>query len=85
MDYVIDHDLHIHSYLSACSRNPEQNPTTMLRYARENGLKRICVTDHFWDEAQGSGAPCYAAENLLEKQQKGWNSSSAWRRRWTGI
>lgn len=69
MEFIIDHDLHIHSYLSACSRNPEQNPQRMHRYALENGLKQICVTDHFWDAAQGSGAPCYAAEDLEEKRQ----------------
>ncbi len=67
MRYRYDHDLHIHSFLSACSRNPEQNPKTMVEYAKKNGLRQICVTDHFWDEAQGSGAPCYAAENLFEK------------------
>lgn len=70
MNYVIDHDLHIHSFLSACSRNPEQNPKTMTQYALDCGLKQICVTDHFWDEAQGSGAPCYGEENIFDK--KAW-------------
>lgn len=69
MRYTVDHDLHIHSFLSACSRNPEQNPKRMVQYARENGLKQICVTDHFWDEDQGSGAPCYGEENLFEKKK----------------
>lgn len=68
MRYQVDHDLHIHSWLSACSRNPEQNPRTMVDYARRNHLKKVCVTDHFWDAAQGSGAPCYAAEDLFEKK-----------------
>lgn len=70
MRYVVDHDLHIHSFLSACSRNPEQNPKRMVQYARENGLKKVCVTDHFWDEDQGSGAPCYGEENVFDK--KAW-------------
>ncbi len=69
MEFLMDHDLHIHSFLSACSRNPEQNPDTMLSYARKYGLKKICVTDHFWDEDQGSGAPCYGEENLFEKRK----------------
>lgn len=68
MTFTIDHDLHIHSFLSACSRNPDQNPNTMVEYARRNGLKKVCVTDHFWDEAQGSGAPCYCAESVFEKK-----------------
>lgn len=69
MRYKVDHDLHIHSFLSACSRDPEQNPRRMVEYAKANGLKQLCVTDHFWDEDQGSGAPCYGEENLFEKKR----------------
>lgn len=69
MRYTVDHDLHIHSFLSACSRNPEQNPRRMMQYAKENGLRKICVTDHFWDEDQDSGAPCYGEENVFDKKK----------------
>ena len=47
MKYIIDHDLHIHSCLSACSGNPAQTPAAILNYARANGFKHICLTDHF--------------------------------------
>lgn len=50
MRYIIDHDLHIHSQLSLCSGDAEQNKDNILRYGTENGLKHICITDHFWDE-----------------------------------
>ena len=50
MTYKIDHDYHIHTYLSSCSRDPEQNIDMIGRYARENKLDRIVITDHFWDE-----------------------------------
>ena len=50
MKFQIDHDLHIHSQLSACSNHPEQTPEYILNYAKANGLKHICLTDHFWDE-----------------------------------
>lgn len=50
MKYVIDHDLHIHSQLSLCSRDPLQNPDSILKYGIDNGFKQICITDHFWDE-----------------------------------
>ena len=50
MKYVIDHDYHIHSQISQCSSDPEQTPENILAYAREKGLKRIILTDHFWDE-----------------------------------
>ena len=50
MEYQVDHDYHIHSKLSSCSSDPEQTPARLLAYAQEQGLKEICVTDHFWDE-----------------------------------
>ena len=49
MRYVFDHDLHIHSKFSQCSSHPEQIPEKMLEYAKKNGLKQLCITDHFWD------------------------------------
>lgn len=51
MKYIVDHDLHIHSRLSACSDDPGQTPERILQYAKENGYKTIVLTDHFWDEA----------------------------------
>ena len=50
MRYKIDHDYHIHSQLSLCSKHPEQTPARILQYAEEMGLERIVITDHFWDD-----------------------------------
>ena len=50
MRYKIDHDYHIHSQLSLCSQHPEQTPARILQYAEERGLKKIVLTDHFWDD-----------------------------------
>lgn len=50
MRYQIDHDLHIHSYLSLCSNHGRQVPQAMLDYAVKNGLSTIVITDHYWDE-----------------------------------
>lgn len=49
MKYIIDNDLHIHSYLSKCSNDPEQTTERLLQYAKDNNLKTICLTDHYWD------------------------------------
>ena len=49
MRYTVDHDYHIHSCLSTCSRDPGQTSERILRYAEENGLRKIVLTDHFWD------------------------------------
>ena len=69
MKYTIDHDLHIHSQLSACSRHPEQTPERILRYARENGLNTVCVTDHYWDEAVPGASGWYTVQNTPHIRQ----------------
>lgn len=48
----VDHDLHIHSYLSPCAGEKRYTQTLdkILRYAEESAFNTICVTDHFWDE-----------------------------------
>ncbi len=61
--YKADHDLHIHSYLSSCSRDPEQNPGSILKYAEENGLSDICLTDHFWDSTIPGASKWYVPQN----------------------
>lgn len=64
MRFVIDHDYHIHSQLSTCSRDPEQNPERILQYAKENGLSTICLTDHYWDSAVSCSLDWYAPQNF---------------------
>ncbi len=63
MKYIIDNDLHIHSKLSLCSNDPEQSAERILRYAKENNLKTICLTDHFWDDAVVGSSNWYAQQN----------------------
>lgn len=63
MKYTIDNDLHIHSKLSSCSDDPEQTTERILRYAEENGLKTICLTDHFWDESVEGASEWYKPQN----------------------
>ncbi len=50
MNFSIKHDYHIHSQLSVCSGHPEQTTANLLAYAKKNGFREICLTDHFWDE-----------------------------------
>lgn len=63
MRYVFDNDLHIHSHLSSCSRDPEQTTDAILRYALDNNLKTVCITDHYWDENVPGPSNWYAAQN----------------------
>ncbi len=63
MRYVFDHDLHIHSWISDCSRDPNQTPEAILQYAVDNGLKKICLTDHYWDERIPGASSWYQMQN----------------------
>ena len=58
MRFLADHDLHIHSQISLCSAHPEQTPANILKYAKDNGFKHICLTDHYWNDE------LYGAENF---------------------
>lgn len=51
MRFVVDHDLHIHSHLSLCSKDPAQNKDNILAFGVKHGLKTLCLTDHMWDPA----------------------------------
>lgn len=63
MKFIIDHDFHIHTKLSSCSRDPEQNVENILRYAKREGLKKICLADHYWDERIEGVWSWYAPQN----------------------
>lgn len=69
MRYCFDHDLHIHSQLSLCSGDPEQTPERILKYAQENGLKTVCLTDHYWDENVPGASEWYAAQDFAHIAQ----------------
>jgi histidinol phosphatase-like PHP family hydrolase len=64
MRYVVDHDFHIHTYLSSCSRDPEQNVQTIIDYAKSSGIKTVCITDHYWDSAVLGSSNWYAPQNF---------------------
>lgn len=64
MMYIFDNDLHIHSGLSFCSNDHEQNPERILQYAKDNGVKTLCLTDHFWDETVPGASEWYKAQNF---------------------
>ncbi|MBQ8849004.1 MAG: PHP domain-containing protein [Clostridia bacterium] len=64
MKYKIDHDYHIHSLLSSCSRDAEQTAERILQYAKDNSLSRICITDHYWDSAVEGASKWYEPQNF---------------------
>lgn len=61
MRYIADHDFHIHSTVSLCCKDVEQTPERILRYAKSNKYRSICLTNHFWDENVKSEAEWHEA------------------------
>ncbi len=76
MKFLCDHDLHIHSRISPCGGDPAQTSERILRYAVDNGLKTICVTDHYWDDTvpapygKGAGQTTEQIKSILPLPQK---------------
>ena len=58
MKFRLDHDYHIHSYLSLCAADQNQTPKAILDKAKKMGYKKICLTDHFLDADVGF-KPCF--------------------------
>ena len=70
MKFKYDHDYHIHTYLSNCSNDPTQNPKSILEYAKQNNLKEICITDHFWDERVDGASDWYREHHKFSQISK---------------
>jgi len=64
MKMSFDHDYHIHSILSACCSDERQTAERILKYAEENNLKKICITDHLWDSAVSGASEWYKPQNI---------------------
>ena len=46
---MIDHDLHVHTYLSrCCSAKEQQTPRKIISLAEQMGLRAIGFADHLW-------------------------------------
>lgn len=64
MSFRVDHDLHIHSQLSACSNDPEQNTQAILKYALDNNLSTLVLTDHYWDNTVPGASDWYKPQDF---------------------
>lgn len=69
MRFQYDHDLHIHSQLSLCSNDPAQNNERILKYAEDNNLHTICLTDHFWDASVEGASNWYGRQDYAHISQ----------------
>lgn len=66
----LDHDLHVHTYLSDCCQEKErQTPAAILALAEEMGLRTIGFADHMWLNPNLPPTGWYAGlnESLISK------------------
>lgn len=64
MRYKIDHDYHIHTILSSCASDPAQDERFILNKAKELGLSRICITNHYWDASVPGASKWYSRQDF---------------------
>lgn len=69
MKFKLDHDYHLHTNLSRCSKDPEQTPERLAAYALEEGLREIVLTNHFWDDSYPGANNFYLTQNLEHIEQ----------------
>lgn len=64
MSFKFDHDYHIHSKVSLCSNDEGQTNERILKYAKDNRLSEIVLTDHFWDAKIPKASPWYQKQGI---------------------
>ncbi len=61
---VIDHDVHLHTRLSACCHDETATPQAILDQAAAEGLHLVGFADHLWDSAVPGASQWYEPQNL---------------------
>ena len=70
---ILNHDIHVHTYLSACCAEKETHrPSNILKVAEKMGTNTIGFSDHLWVNDSINPGPWYAAQgrNQIEKLSK---------------
>lgn len=61
---LIDHDLHVHTFLSDCCGDEEATASNIIARAAEADLKTIGFADHMWDRAMPGASGWYAPQDF---------------------
>lgn len=61
---LVDHDIHVHTVLSACCADPASVPEKILARAAEAGLGTIGFSDHMWDSAVPGASQWYRPQDF---------------------
>jgi len=66
---MIEHDLHVHTVLSACCHDEQATPEAIVRRAAAAGLKTVGFADHLWDAAVDGASDWYRPQDLAHLLQ----------------
>lgn len=61
---IVTHDIHIHTNLSSCCKDPASTPENIIKAAAEKGYKLIGFADHLWDNPVYEPSNWYRPQNL---------------------
>ena len=61
---LVKHDLHVHTSLSACAKDPEATASNYIERAAQLGLETIGFADHFWDRSISGASEWYKPQDL---------------------
>ena len=61
---LVDHDLHVHTYLSSCCSDREATPANIVARAAEAGLRTLGFADHLWDRSVPGAMDWYVPQDL---------------------
>ncbi|MBT4502622.1 MAG: hypothetical protein HOC74_33130 [Gemmatimonadetes bacterium] len=63
-EIFVDHDIHVHTFLSSCSGDSEAVPERMLAAAAVAGVKTVGFADHLWDAAVPGASNWYRPQDF---------------------
>jgi histidinol phosphatase-like PHP family hydrolase len=66
---IVDHDLHVHTFLSACSGDEAATPGNIIARAAEVGLRTIGFADHMWDSRVPGASDWYRPQSYEHLSQ----------------
>ena len=62
--FPVNHDLHCHSFISACCTDETCTAEAVYKQAKELEYDTLCLTDHLWDSAVPGASDWYAPQNI---------------------
>lgn len=65
----INHDLHVHTFLSSCSKDKQAVPPAIIERAQTQNLEIIGFADHLWDATVDGASSWYASQDTAHLLQ----------------